>query len=83
MGTVRKKLNDSIPQAKTISRKKIGSLFWRLLEDLIDEELRIHKQIFECYPELNPFYQSVQIFKKSIKEANYELFWICFERNKT
>ena len=70
----RKCLNDSIPQAKLISRKKISSLFWRLTEDRIDEELRILKQIFECYPELGPFYQSVQTFRKSIKEANYELF---------
>lgn len=68
----RKCLNDSILQAKFISRKKIGSLFWRLPEDLIDKELRILKQIFERYPA--PFYQSVQTFRKSIKEANYELF---------
>ena len=70
----RKKLNDSIPQAKIISRKKIGSLFWRLSEDLIDEELWILKKIFERYPELETFYQSVQTFRKSIKEANYGLF---------
>jgi len=52
----------------------MGSLFWRLPEDLIDEELRILKQILERYPELELFYQSVQTFRKSIKEANYELF---------
>ena len=70
----RKNLNDSIPEAKIISRKKIGSLLWRLLVDLIDEELRVLKQIFERYPGLEPFYQSVQTLRKSIKEANYRLF---------
>lgn len=70
----RKNLNDSNPQAKRISRKKIGSLFWRLPEDLSDEELRILKQILERDPELEAFYQSLQTFRKSIKEANYDLF---------
>ena len=70
----RKNLNDSLPQAKLISRKKIGSLLWRLPVDLIDEELRVLKQIFKRYPELGTFYQSVQILRKSIKDADYSLF---------
>lgn len=70
----RKNLNDLLPQAKLISRKKIGSLLWRLPVDLIDEELRVLKQIFERYPELETFYQSVQTFRKSIKDADYSLF---------
>lgn len=42
--------------------------------DLNDEELRVLKQIFERYTELEPFYQSVQTFRKSIKDADYRLF---------
>lgn len=58
----------SIP---SLTRRKLASIVWKMKSTISQEESEILNRCLVLYPELEPFYDSIQSFRSSIEERDY------------
>lgn len=55
----------------TLTRRKLASIMWKIKSTISQEESEILNRCLVLYPELKPFYNSVQLFRSSIEDRDY------------
>lgn len=80
------KKEPSVPLSKKVSRKKIILCFWRFYEQLKEKQHQVLQVILSTYPETQPIYAFVQLFRVAYSTSDLQAFLELlryFEREET